>query len=209
MTATVRKASLLLLLLGLILGLSNCIMEDRTVELVFSDSTCVDFSQFDATATFHSDPVQVWYKDELDKILQNNDVSPDDIVAIKLVSASYGVDSVTYFAQQHDWTISGLITVERIDEGEGPVPLLKYMTQSVLGALNKTIPAQLDSVGVGLIDSAFVDFINGGNPILEFQVVNSTVSPLPSQSDPIVFDWKACIWVDFVMKTDLEVIDPF
>jgi hypothetical protein len=184
-------------------------MEDRVVELVFSGSTCVDFPQFSTTATFHSDPVQVWYEDELDKILQNNDVSPDDIVAIKLVSASYGVDSVTYFAQQHDWTITGSVYVERIDESEGPFPLITYTSQSVTGALNKTIPAQLDSAGVALIDSAFVDFINGGNPILEFQVVNSAVSPPPSQSDPIVFDWNACIWVDFVIKTDLEVPDPF
>ena len=206
MTATVKKASLLLLLLGLIVASSNCIMEDRTVELVFSDSTCVDFYESHTNATFYGDPVTVWYTDELNQILQDNDVSRDDIVAIKLVSASYGV---TNFTQQHDWTISGSVTVERIDESEGPFPLITYTSQSVTGALNKTIPAQLDSAGVALIDSAFVDFINGGNPILEFQVVNSAVNPLPSRIDPIQFDWKACIWVDFVTKTDLEMPDPF
>lgn len=208
MTATVKKASLLLLLLGLILGLSNCIMEDRTVELVVSGSTCVDFSQFDTTATFHSDPAIVYYTDELDQILQDNDVSRDDIVAIKLVSASYGV---TNNFDQHDWTISGSITVARIDFGhiQGPVDLVTYTSQSVSDALGKTVPARLDSAGVAIMDSAFVDFINGVNPILVFQVVNGSVVPSPNESDPIQFDWNACIWVDFVTKTDLEVPDPF
>jgi hypothetical protein len=207
MTATVKKASLLLLLLGLILGLSNCIMEDRRVELVFSDSTCVDFSQYATTATFRSAPVTVFFSDELDQILHDNDVlSREDIVSIHIVSASYGVTS---FSQPHDWIIEGSLMVERIDESEGPVPLLNYTNQSVSDALGKTIPASLDSAGVALINKAFLDFIDNGYSILEFRVVNSAASPSPSRIDPIQFNWKACVWVDFVTKTDLEVPDPF
>jgi hypothetical protein len=181
-------------------------MEDRRVELVFSASTCVEFSQYDTTATFRSDPVTVFFSDELDQILQANDVRRDDIVSINIVSASYGVTS---FSQQHDWIISGSIMVERIDESEGPVPFLNYTNQSVLDALGKTIPASLDSAGVALMNKAFIDFIHHGYPILEFQVMYSADSPPPSRIDPIQFDWEACIWVDFVTKTDLEVPDPF
>jgi hypothetical protein len=207
MTASIHKASLLLLLLGLAIASSNCIMEDRIVEVVLSDSTCVGIYQFDTTATFHSDPAIV-YSDKLDEILENNDVSRDDIVAIKLVSASYGV---TEDYHQHDWTISGSITVERTDFGHhmGPVDLVMYTSLTVQGALDTMITAPLESAGVELIDSAFVDFIHGINPTLVFQLVGSSVSPPPSGSDPIEFDWKTCIWVDFVTKTDLEVPDPF
>jgi hypothetical protein len=207
MAALVKKPSLLLLLLGLIMATSNCIMEDRVVELVVSDSTCVDFSQNDTSATFQSSPVQVFLSDELDRILENNDVSREDIVAIKIVSASYGVTDF----DQHDWTITGAIVVERIDEYQegGPISLLKYTSQSVQAALNKSIPASLDSAGVACIDKALLDYINGGYPILEFQVRNSAVDPGPSRVDPIRFDWKACLWVDCVTKADLDVPDPF
>jgi hypothetical protein len=208
MTARWMKATLLFVAFGFAIGAGGCIMEDRTVEFVLSDSTCVSFSEDETDAVFFGIPVSVYYSDEIDRILRENDVGRGDIVAIKIVSALY---TVTRLDQEDDWTITGAITVARTDIGheEGPLPLVNYTSQSLREALGTTVPAEIDSAGVALLDGAFADFLAGGNPILTFQVANSDVVPPPSESNPIRFDWKACVWIDFVTKSEVSVPDPF
>ena len=208
MKSAMKKTGLLLFLFGLIQVAGGCIMEDRVVELVLSETTCMDFVEAHPSATFVT-PVTVNYGEEISEILDENELSRENIVSVRLVSASYGV---TEFPAHADWAITGSITVERTDSLDGPATLWNYGNISVMDALNKNIPMVLNSAGVGVLNRALADFIhsrNYPNPVLRFRVVNSGVTPSPSPSDPIVFAWKGCIVVDIVAETDVEVPDPF
>jgi len=206
MKAVLEKTGLLLFLFGLIQVAGGCVMEDRVVELVVNESTCVDFLEDHDTASFVN-PVTVYYADEINGILEDNDVSREDIVTAMLVSASYGVTDVD--PAHDDWIITGSVTVERVDKTDGPDTLWEYTSVSISAALGKKIPALMNEGGVGILNRALADFIAGENPVLTFKVVNSGVTPAPSVSVPIQFAWKGCIVVDIVAKSDIEVPDPF
>ncbi len=205
MKAAMKRTGLVLFLFGLIQVAGGCIMEDRVIELVINETTCAEFLEDHATVSFVT-PATVDYAAEINEILDDNDISREDLVSARLVSASYGV---TDFPTHDDWNITGSITVERNDIADGPSTLWEYTSVSVQGALGKKIPAVLNEDGVGVLNRALADFIAGGSPVLTFKVVNSGVTPAPSSGDRLLFTWNGCIVVDFVAKTDVEIPDPF
>jgi hypothetical protein len=209
MKPAMKKAGFLLFLFGLVQIVGGCIMEDRVVELVVNESTCVEFEQDEYTVTFMT-PVTVWYADEINKILEDNDISRDDIVTARLVSANYGV---TEFPDHPDWLISGSVTIQREDstrqEDMDPNTLWSYQDLSVYAAIGKKIPAILNQEGVGVLNRALDDFLAGRNPVLTFRVENANVTPTPTTENRLIFKWKGCISVDIVAKSDIEVPDPF
>ena len=208
MKEAMKITTILLFLFGLIQVAGGCIMEDRVIELVVSETTCVDTLEYQVSESFVT-PVVINYGEKISEILDENSVSRDDIVTARLVSASY---SVTDFPDHADWIISGSITVERIDSLDGPATLWDYDNVSITGALNKKIPMVLNSAGVGVLNRALADFIhnkNYPNPVLVFRVNNADVTPSPSVGDPLVFAWRGCIVVDIVAESEIEVPDPF
>jgi hypothetical protein len=214
MKATLRKAGILLFLFGLIQIAGGCIMEDKVVELVVNETTCVDFGEDHATVSFVT-PATVNYADKINEILDENDVSREDIRSARLVSASYGV---TNFPTHTDWLITGSITVEWADASdpgviiEGPETLWEYTSVSISASLGKKIPMILKTEGVGVLNHALDAFIKNQenkSPILTFRVENTGVVPPPDDNDHIVFDWAGCIVVDIVAKTDVSFPDPF
>ena len=208
MKATMKKTGLLLFLFGLIQISGGCIMEDRVVELVVNETTCVEFVEDQSSVSFVT-PATVDYADMLNEILDDNDISREDIVSARLVSASYGV---TEFPTHADWLITGSITVQR-EDSTGTADTLantlwEYQGVSVSASLGKKIPMVLNSDGVGVLNRALDDFLAGGSPVLTFRVNNSGVAPAPSTSDHLVFAWQGCIVLDIVAKADIEVPDP-
>jgi hypothetical protein len=203
-----KKAALLFIAAGLVAGMSSCIMEDRTVEFVVTHETCVTFGVDSPTASFVV-PATVSLADEINPALSDNDVAREDIVTVRVVSASYGVTAFTAPTPPHDWHITGSISVERDDITDGPATLLDYTSESVQDAYGKHIPAHLNTDGVEIVNRALDDYIAGGNPVLRFKLNNDTVSPVPSSADRIVFEWKPCIVLHIVTKKDINVPDPF
>lgn len=208
MTAIMKKAGLLFLTAGLLAGMSSCIMEDRTVEFVVTHETCATFDVSSTTTSFVV-PTSVFLADEINAALSDNDVAREDIVTVRVVSASYGVTGFTAPTPPHDWHITGSVTVERYDISDGPETLLNYTDEFVQDEYGKRIPASLNLAGVEIINRALDDFIAGGNPVLVFKLDNSSVSPVPSTPDPIVFQWKPCVVLHIVTKKDIQVPDPF
>ena len=207
MKGIMKKAAPLLLLLGLVTALSNCIMEDRAVELVLNDRTCPEFTTDEDTVSFALPPVEVNYASELDSILRDNGVEREELVSANLVSVLYGVTS---FDQAHDWTITGAITVERFDIADGPATLVDYASYPISSAaVGIETSLGLNSAGVGVMNRALSAFLADSLPVLIFTVNNSGVSPKPSKTDRIIFDWKACLSMQIVTKADIEVPDPF
>jgi hypothetical protein len=142
------------------------------------------------------------YAEEIEQILLDNGFTLEEIKDAFMVGASY---EVTEFTQAHDWLISGTIEVARVDIVDGPVTILNYSSQSVQAALGVTIPADLNTAGVELINRALDDFLAGGEPVLVFTVQNGSVDPIPTEQDPIVFTWEACFKIHVIIDREVEV----
>jgi hypothetical protein len=205
MNMKTKACAIALLLVGLVAGAGGCIMEDKIIEVVVTNETCGEFEQNSASVNFSS-VVIVDYASEIDQALADNDVSRGDIVTARIVSVSYGVTS---FSQTHDWTVSGGVNVRRLDVSDGPAAVFEYTSVSVAGALDKSIPADLIADGVGVLNRALDAYVAGGNPVLQLVLSNGSVSPTPSQQNPIIFGWKTCVVTQIVTRKSLEVPDPF
>lgn len=202
-----RKALIITILAvtGTLLLGQGCIMEDKIIELVLTNSTCGDFDENHAQMAFVT-PAVVQLGDELDEILEENGVSRDDITEMLIVSAYY---EVTDFPHTHDWEISGSITVERTDAADGPETLINYTEQSLLAALGTRTRVSLAPAGTGVLERALDSFRLGTDPSLLFEINNGTVDPPPSSVDSLIFDWNACIVLHVIVAQELEVPDPF
>jgi hypothetical protein len=180
MNAMMKKTGILLLALGLIVGTSSCIMEDRVVQFVLHNGTCEEFPEYSTSTSFVT-PVTVNYANEINNALADNDIDKNDIVTARLVSATY---EVTDFSQSHDWVVGGSVTVERTDIGGSQQPLFDYLNQAIADSVvGRVIRVDLDDAGVAVVNQALDDFIVGGvngNPVFIIRVNNGSVSPTPT-----------------------------
>ncbi len=204
---TMTKAALLVFLLAGIAAISsNCIMEDRVVEVVLSDSTCAGWYEYHTSASYVNDAT-LDYASEIDRILADNDLSRDDLVSAHVVNVTY---ELTDFSHTHDWEVTGYVTVERSDIADGPAQVFEYTDETIsVAKVGTVVNAPLTEGGVGILNRALADYIEGGNPVLVFRVSNSGVSPSPSVSDPIQFTWQACIYIQVITTMDVEVPNVF
>ncbi len=200
---SIGSTMLAVILLCLLLGSPGCVLEEKVIEVVFTGGTCVEFSENHETEEYTT-PVTLDYAGTIDDILADQGLGRSDIAEAKVMSASY---QVTVFDHSHDWTISGYITVEHIGNG-GPANIIDYTDQSLLAAQPAPVPAPLNSAGVSVINEALQDYIDGGYPMLRFEVNNGSVTPSPSASDRLVFTWEACIKIHVLYQEELKVPDP-
>lgn len=187
------------------LSVPGCV-EDKVVEIVVTGETYADFFE-NETGADTPETALVDVGAEIWQILEDNGYSASDIEDAFVTSVSYGVTS---FDQAHDWVLSGAISVRRFDGGPGPwEPIVTYESQSVAGALGQKIAAPLDQAGVDVVNQALDDFLAGAYPVLEFRVQHSTIVPLPSPIDPMVFDWRAWFNIQLVGSESFAIPDPF
>ncbi|MBN1164422.1 MAG: hypothetical protein JXB45_07570 [Candidatus Krumholzibacteriota bacterium] len=200
-----RLLVLPLLLCMLAIG-SNCVMEEKIIEIVVTDETCQEYDVNSTTQDIDSSS-EVLYGEVLDEALGDAGLARSEIRSASVVSASF---EVLEFKHDHDWIISGAITVGRKGAG-GPVPLIEYTNQSVKGALNKKVEAELETNGVNVLNQALSDFIAGANPVIVIAVDNGSVGPAPGPTagDPIVFKWRACIVMQVVLEEEVSRPDLF
>lgn len=187
------------------LGLGGCLLEDREVEVVLNDEHCEEFVEYHITENYTT-PAVIELGEDLDSLLADNDVSRDQLVDAFLVSGFYEVKE---FSHTHDWKISGIIAVERIDiTGVGPDTLIVYTELELKDALGDKRPVMLHKDGVAIVNQAMDDYIAGGNPVLQLTVVNGDVEPPPNAGDPLSFTWDACLNVQLIVTIDTEVFVP-
>jgi hypothetical protein len=203
MKATLKVLGLLALTCAIAV-LAGCIMEEKVIELVFSGETCAEFEENHATGDFSNESTLAYGQEILD-ILEDNDLDRSDIARAFVMGGSY---EVTDFSHSHDWTVSGSIFVERVGNVAPPDTLLRYTSQSLTGALDNQIWAELHPDGVALLNEALEDFLGGALPVLRFTVDNGTTTPEPTSSDRIVFDWQTCIKLHILYVEEFEFPDP-
>jgi hypothetical protein len=199
------NAAVLLTLIGLIMGLNNCLVEEREVEIVLNEENCKEFEEIHESENFTS-PYIIDIAAELDSLLDDNELSRSDIVDAFLVSASY---TVTEF-EQHPWDLAGVIMVERVGSIEDPDTLLDYnegitLSEAIVG--EKTY-VTIHEDGVAVINQALDDFIAGGNPVLGIAIVNGDVEPSPSAVDLLDFVWEFCLYMQVITEIEMDAYDP-
>jgi hypothetical protein len=199
-----RKLTLVvaLLLFGLAMSGSDCILEDKVVQLVVLGESCTDeFDEYHTTSTWTT-PKAYDVSDELDAILADNGVDKDQIISAKIISATYMVTD----PPGHDWMLSGTITVEYGAEYE---TIVNYTNQSLWEIDDVAKYADLNEAGVNVFHQAIQDYLDGASPVLTFRVENGDVDPDPSGADPIDFKWIACLKIYVVVEEDYEWPDVF
>jgi hypothetical protein len=195
----------ILVLLSIVLLSSGCLTKEKNVDLVLSSKLCVDFEEDHDSENYQSQQYVNFYE-SLDDILSENGVSNVDVRSAAIVSGSYEVTG--FDEKHHDWHITGSVRVKRADISDGPAVLIKYADVSLKGSLGTVIPAPLETAGVELLNRALADYVAGGSPQLAFIIESGDVEPDPSASDRIIFDWRACLSMQIICNTTVEVIDP-
>jgi hypothetical protein len=204
------------LVLCLAAGVLGCVLEEKVIDIVVKNETFVEFAQRDTSAS-QVTPSYLDVADRIDEILADNDLWRGDIVSARLASCSYGVTRFWDPAGDHDdWEVSGYVTIERTDKklGSGRADsavIVNHTWLSVKDALGQRIVADLDSAGVAVLHRAFDDYIDDPDayPELEFNVHNGVVTPTPSGTDTMKFDWTAWLLIDVVVRDTLELPDLF
>ncbi len=196
------------LILCAVAGANGCIMEEKVLEIVITEKTCIKLHEHH-TSEIYSTPAVIDYAGEIENILEDKGVSRSEIKRGIVVSATH---EVTSFSQSTNWIISGRITVRRTDgPDDGPVDILSYDSISVPAALGKVSPVDLNPDGVALLNRALKSFIDGSNPELEFVVISGEgdVDPDPTLLNPMIFNWQPCITIQVIIEQRLDVPDPF
>jgi len=198
-------AAALMIPVALALGLNSCLLEDREVEIVLNDEHCEEFVEYH-TEENYTTPEIIELGENLDSLLADNEVSRDQLVDAFLVSGYY---EVREFSHTHDWEISGIIAVERLDiTGVGPDTLIVYPKMSLEEKLGDKTRVDLHPDGVAIIDQAMDDYVAGGNPTLQLTVISGDVTPDPAVGDALDFIWKACLNVQVIVTISTEMVDP-
>ena len=204
---TLMCTILALLLCVLAVG-PGCVLEDKVVDIVLRGTTCMEFPEHHTSAEWNT-PLVLNYADSIRNILEDNDIDIDKIKEAALVSASYWVTENN--SDTHDWSIEGYVTVQR--DAETAERIIKYTDQSLDAAYLTPTDAELDSLGVAVINGAFEDFLANKDipsyPIaLTFTTENDAVTPEPTPGDPLDFRWKACIKIHVIYAEEFELPDP-
>ena len=200
------KTILILLTIALVALSLSCVMDEKTLEIVFTGETSADFQENEDDATDDPETAVIDIADEIRDILDENDVALSEIKDAFVSSVSYGVSS---FSQSHDWTVSGAVSVRRFDLAGSFTPIADYTSVSVQGALGQKTGVPLLPAGVAIVNQALDDFLAGQNPVLEFQLLNDSIAPPPSGIDPMIFDWRAWLAIQLITTETVDVPDPF
>lgn len=191
-----------LLLVGLALGGSDCIFEEKVIQLVILGESCTDeFDESHVTDNWTT-PRTYDVSDELDDILADNDIDKDQIISAEIISATYMVTE----APVHDWDLSGTITV---DYNSGPETIVNYTDQSLFAIDGVAAYADLNQAGVDEFHEAIQSYLAGSSPVLTFAVENGDVDPNPSEQDPIEFKWIACLKIYVIVEEAYDWPDIF
>jgi hypothetical protein len=164
--------------------------------LVLQEEFCVQFDEYRTSSDF-TDDVTDLYAAQILAWLEANDVELDDVCSI---FQSGGRIVLVEPYSGHPWDITSKIHVKRTDIYDDFHPYLRPQTVTLPGDI--AAPGYNPSYhyrGVRTINRALEDLVDGGNPTLSFWAWFSRVDPEPSEVDPLVFSWDACIEVTVVV----------
>lgn len=202
-----RKAGTGLLLtvaLVILAAASGCFYDHG--DMVLNETVCVTFDQEITSGSFSTFVVCDQFKAELVAELTRNGRDLEDVKSIHMVSGTYKTQAIT----GHDWKVTAQIYIARQDDpsasgySDGPALFTSFDQQSLKKLRGSPKDADLESDGVELVDRALESLLDGEDPRLVLIVENDSVSPEPSESDPMEFKLKTCVKFQAILKTTRE-----
>jgi hypothetical protein len=196
--------------IGLLVFASGCNLTEplgteKSVNLgavVWKAQFCVRFDEVNTTGSFVTEVVCDKFATRIFEQLADDGISLDDIEAIAMVG---GTVKLLGQLKGHNWVITSRVDICRQDDPnlpptDGPETLVNESVCSLEGIKKAKTPVDLNAAGVAIVDQALEDLINGGDPRLLVKMVGSDVDPTPSEKDPMLFKWQACIEVQAVVS---------
>ena len=160
--------------------------------VVFMQEFCVELDENRTTDSFEKEVVCDQYAAQIAQWMADNDLEPGDVTNIFMMGGR--IEEAAPFQGSHAWEFLSSVYIKRQDLGDH--------AQRFVVHDNVTVPDDIDGAGyqprfdhhgVRVVNQALRDFVDGGNPILVVKMVGSDVYPAPSDSDPLVFSWRACV----------------
>jgi hypothetical protein len=208
-----RTATILIFLLAgtLAVSVSGCkLLHEKLIDLVLHSTACQEFVERHDNANYVGDRQSFSIAPDIDDALEAFDppVERSDISEAKLTSASF---EITWAAPEteHDWVIAGTVM---IGYGGDEMAIASYDSVSVEEAYALGEPVYLEDLepmGVDLFNQALSDYLAGVDPVVDLWVESDSVSPTPSPSDSLSFNWEGCIYMYVVSSYRTEVVDFF
>lgn len=199
------NGSVLLACVVLLVSASGCKVADPTdanfhkSKVVLYDRFCVQFDENRTEGTFRSEIVCDQFATMINEWLDDNGVDRDDIKHIYMSGGK--IKEGEPFDGDHPWEITSAVNIWRTDIDDGPAQLLRNQTVRIPRSIDgHGYTPRFRMKGVKLVNRALEDLVDGGNPVLMVQMVYTDVDPEPSDADPLVFSWKACIEVVAVVQ---------
>ena len=185
--------------------MSGCIYDPPSGTAVLTEKVVVQFSEYREIPTIGSAVVADDFQEKLMQKLEENGYELEDVQKITMVSGSYKVSKPS--KAPHDWVITGNVTISRQDDPmapptSGPSPFIDMFNQSLKAAKGKPVRASLNAEGVALVDRALAGLLEGMNPRLIIAMNSSNITPPPSASDPLDFQWLCEVTFQAVIKVN-------
>ena len=179
----------LLLAICLVAALTSCIYDPQTGTIVVSEKICVNMDQYETDGDIGARAVCDKFRERLLDDINSHGATMDDIVDISVTSATYKLIKL----KGHDWHLTADVKVSRVDVSDGPATLVSFSNQSIDDLSGKPTNAALNAAGVELLNRALDDLLAGGDPQVAIELVDESIVPVPSMSDPLEFKWLACV----------------
>jgi len=180
------------------LAMVGCVYNNT--DLVLNENVCVNLEEIQTTGTFSTFAVADQFKERLENKLKENGKKLSDVKSIHMTSGTFKSMAV----KPHDWRVTADIDIARQDTpgGEyedGPASFVHFVNKSLKSLSGAPTDAQLDAAGVELVNDALAALVAGEDPRLVLIVNNETVTPTPSESDPMEFKILACVKFQIVV----------
>lgn len=178
--------------LGVMLAFAGCITSQS--DFVVTDEICANITEHQTTGSFSSFTVVDDFKDQLEKALEKAGKKSTDVKSIHMISATFSTQSVS----PKDATATADIEIARQDTpgggyDDGPAAFVTFDNTLLSSLKGKPTDAQMNADGVALVDRALAALLAGQDPRLVLIVNNETITPEPTESNPLDFKVRACV----------------
>ena len=203
------------LLLGLLIGLSGCILETTELTIVVADFACTGFEEehYNENYTDGVASLDDSFFADLDIILLDNELTKADIESVSVVGVYYKVltGPTPPPAPAVEWEVTGVVGIS-IDGGMPPVVIATYQTVTLSGPTDyiriETVQAGLDA-----LDYAIAQYLNAAGPWeypdITFYSGMENIDPSPTAGDPFLMTWDGCVSMRVAFTEEYETYDLF
>ena len=199
-------------LLSLLVGLSGCVLETKTLTIVITDYVCIGFEENHDDENYTDDTVTFddSFFEDLDALLADNDMTKDDVEAVSVVGVYY---QVTAGPTNPPWTVAGRIWIE-IDGG-GQVLLAEYEDLLLTGTMADPIRIRTFDPGLAVFNVALETYLSESNPgnypviVFTSDREQGDIDPSPTLGAPFVMSWNGCLSMRVDFTEEYDVFDLF